>query len=593
VPLFIEELTKTVVESGIVTEAGDHYALAGPMGPLAIPTSLHASLLARLDRLAPTREVVQIGAALGRSFSYELISAVAGMPQQKLDGALEQLANAELIFRRGVPPNAEYTFKHALVQDTTYSTLLRSRRQQLHGRIAATLEGQFTEIIAAQPQVMARHCAEAGFDEKAVGYWLKAGEHSAARSAMVEAVSQLRNGLNLLAVQPESPSRTQQELDLRIALGGALMATEGFAASAVGENYARARDLAELLDRPDYLVPVLYGNSQWHCFRAEWSEALPPAKRLAQIGTARNDDRALLLGGYLQGMARFCLGEFVAARLLFEQCHGLSDPERREMFSGGTPLDLRISTLGWLAVTYTYLGFLDQGRAWTDAALLEARRLKHVYSLVQALIWAGWAELSASSPARVRQHAEEAIALSEEHEFPDWLNWGLIQLGRQASALGQAQEGLGLLTKRLSVLRPTGAVTSIPQALIWLAETYGVLGQPLAGLNCLTEAAQIIEATDERYSEAELHRSRGALLFATGDRAAAEQSYYRAHAVAKRQSAKLFELRAATSLARLWRDQGKRKEARDLLAPVYGWFTEGFDTRDLKEAKGLLEELLL
>ena len=227
VPLFIEELTKTVVESGIVTEAGDHYAVAGPTAPLAIPTSLHASLLARLDRLAPTREVAQIGAALGRSFSYELISAVAGMPQQKLDEALDQLASAELIFRRGMPPDAEYTFKHALVQDAAYSTLLRSRRQQLHARIVTTLEKQFPEVVTAQPALIAHHSTEAGLSEKAVGYWLKAGQQALARSAMTEAVAQLQKGLDLLKSMPDNPARQQQELDLRITLGQALTATKG------------------------------------------------------------------------------------------------------------------------------------------------------------------------------------------------------------------------------------------------------------------------------------------------------------------------------------------------------------------------------
>ena len=222
VPLFIEELTKTVVESGIVTEAGDHYAVAGPTASLAIPTSLHASLLARLDRLAPTREVAQIGAALGRSFSYELISAVAGMPQQKLDEALDQLASAELIFRRGVPPDAEYTFKHALVQDAAYSMLLRGRRQQLHARIVTTLEKQFPEVVSTQPALMAQHSSQADLTEKAVGYWLKAGQQATARSAMTEAVAQLQKGLDLLKSMPDDPSRQQQELELRIALGQAL-----------------------------------------------------------------------------------------------------------------------------------------------------------------------------------------------------------------------------------------------------------------------------------------------------------------------------------------------------------------------------------
>src|SRR5215468_11039457 len=261
IPLFIEELTKAVVESGVLTEAGDGYRVVGPVAPLAIPTTLQASLLARLDRLAPTRELAQTAAALGRTFSHELISTVATMSKPQIDDALAQLANAELIFQRGTPPDAEYTFKHALVQDAAYGTLLRSRRQQLHARIVATLEAQFPEIVTAQPQLMAQHCAEAGLNEKGVGYWLKAGHQAIARSAMTEAESQLRKGLNLLTIlPPDDPSRRQQELDLQIALGPALIATKGSGAPPVGETYARARELAEQLDRPDCLVPLLNGQ---------------------------------------------------------------------------------------------------------------------------------------------------------------------------------------------------------------------------------------------------------------------------------------------------------------------------------------------
>jgi predicted ATPase len=236
VPLFIEELTKSVVESGILTESGDRYAAAEPVTSIAIPTSLHGSLLARLDRLAPTREVAQIGAALGRAFTHELISAVAQMSHQKLDDALDQLVVAELIFRRGTPPDAEYTFKHALVQEAAYSTLLRSQRQQIHSRIAATLENQFPEVVAGQPALLAQNCIEAGLVENAIGYWLKAGQQSVARSAMAEAVAQLQKGLDLLAELPETPSRQLQELNLRFALGPALIGIKGYAAPEVGAD---------------------------------------------------------------------------------------------------------------------------------------------------------------------------------------------------------------------------------------------------------------------------------------------------------------------------------------------------------------------
>ena len=329
VPLFIEELTKTVVESGIVTEAGDRYALAGPMGPLAIPTSLQASLLARLDRLAPTRDVAQIGAALGRSFSHELISAVAQMPQNRVDDALEQLVNAELIFRRGTPPDAEYTFKHALVQDAAYSTLLRSRRQLLHGRIATTLESEFPEVVTGEPALMARHSSEAGLNEKAVGYLYKAGQQAFARSALTEAVAQLQRGLELLTTMPDNPSHQQQELDLRTTLGQALIATKGWASPLVGETYARARLLVERLDRPDYLFPPLVGQLAFHFARSEQKLALALAQQMEEIGKARNDAGMLLMGRIGRGSICFNSGEFVTARVVFEQCYAMNNPSDR------------------------------------------------------------------------------------------------------------------------------------------------------------------------------------------------------------------------------------------------------------------------
>jgi predicted ATPase len=595
VPLFIEELTKTVLESGIVTEAGDHYAVAGPMAPLAIPTSLHASLLARLDRLAPTREVAQIGAALGRSFSYELINAVAGMPQQKLHEGLDQRASAELIFRRGVPPDAEYTFKHALVQDAAYSTLLRSRRHQLHGRIATTLENQFPEIVAAQPALMAQHSTEAGHSEKAVGYWLKAGQQAIARSAMTEAVAQLQKGLDLLTSTPDNSARQWQELDLRLTLGRAMMATKGHGAPLVGETYARARLLAERLDRSDYLLPLLYGQWAFDTARSEQKLALSFAQQTEEIGKARNDPAMLLMGQLWRGIIRFYGGEFVTARLVFEQCYAMNKPADRSANRAACETvaaeDPHVMILIYLALSLAYLGHIDAARSRAREALSEANQPGHVYSLALASVWASWIECAVGSPYDIGRHAEEAVSLSSEHGFPFWLAWGLLYRGWSMTSLGTSEEGYGLIAKGFAQHCATGAVVSQAFAPILLAEACAKLGRTTEGLNYLTEAEQIIETANDRYHEAELHRTRGDLLNATGDQVAAEGSYHQALGVARRQSAKLFELRATTGLARLWRDQGKRAEARELLAPIYGWFTEGFDTPILQDAKALLDEL--
>jgi class 3 adenylate cyclase/tetratricopeptide (TPR) repeat protein len=588
VPLFIEELTKAVLESGILTETDDCYAVTGAVAPLAIPTTLHASLLARLDRLAPTREVAQIAAALGRQFSHELISAVATMPKQHLDDALAMLVRAELIFRRGTPPDAEYTFKHALVQDAAYGTLLRSRRQQLHARIAATLEDQFPEMAVGKPALLAGHYAEAGMADEAVGCWLKAGQQALERSAMTEAVAQLQKGLDLLAGLSEAPWRRQHELDLQVALVPALTGTKGYSAFEVAEAIARARTLAQQIDRPEHLVPLLLSQSAFHLLRSQHKLALSIAEEIEEIGERRNDVVTQSLGLRAKGWACWYLGEFVAARALLEQGLDLAGPAHRVV--SGKLTDPYAEMLAHLAMTLLYLGYIDRARSRMKEALSEARRLGHAHMLADVLAQALAVDGITGSP-EMQRHVEELLALSTEHGFPLFLGFATTQRGWSLTVLGQAQEGLPLLTQGLEAVRATGAVAGTPATLIGLAVAYAMLGQPVEGLKCLAEAAQIIETTEERVFEAALHRVRGELFNATGNQTAAEQSYHQALAVAARQSAKLLELGAAISLARLWRDQGKGTEARSLLAPIFDWFAEGFDTPVLKEAKALLEQL--
>jgi tetratricopeptide (TPR) repeat protein len=529
-----------------------------------------------------------VAAVLGRSFAYEFISAVTAMPRQKLEDALAQLVGAELIFQRGSPPDAEYTFKHALVQDAAYGTLLRSRRQQLHASIAATLEDDFPEIAATQPALLARHFAEAGLAERAVVYWLKAGQQALARSTMTEAVAQLQKGLEVLAGLPDGPWRRRQELDLRIALRPALAATKGASAPEAGETIARARVLAEQTDRPGDLPPLLFGQWSYHLMRAENKLALALAEQLERSGEARNDVRTQLLGRLAQGWTRLQIGQFVGARHVLEQCHALADPIYRDI--GGGLSDPYATMLANLAVSLAHLGYIDQARSRLNEALSEARRLRQTQTLALVLVFAAAID-SLTRSSEMQTHSEELLSLTTEHGLSFYMGSAMAFRGLSLIAIGQVQEGLTLLAQGLAAVRATGTVAGTPGALIALADGYGKLGQPLEGMNYLAEAAQIIETTELRAGEASLHRMRGELLNAIGDRTAAEQSYRQALALAERQRAKLAELMAATSLARLWRDQGKRTEARNLLSPIYRWFTEGFDTPVLKEAKALLEQL--
>jgi len=582
VPLFVEELTKSVLESGAQAPAS---LSSLPHPALSVPATLHASLIARLDRLGPAaKDVAQTSAAIGREFEYGLLAFVADLTEPELRDALDRLTNSGLLFVRGTPPEASYIFKHALVRDAAYGTSLRSRRLLLHGRIVTTLEDRFPEIVAAQPALLAQHCAAAELAEKAVAYWLKAGRHALAGSAMTEAIAQLRKGLAVLAGLPDGPWRRQQELDLQIALGAALSASKGYSAADVGESLARARTLSEQIDRPERPLPLIV-RFTFHSVRAEHRLALSVGEQFEQIGKARNDAPAQLLGHRLQGVTRLFLGEFVAARALLERCVGLDDLAHR----GGPSVDPYATTLTWLALTLAILGYIDQARSRMDEALSEARRLRHVHTLTQALSVANCIDWLTCSPIR---HAEEALALSTEHRFPFYLGLSLAFRGRSLIVLGQAREALVPLTEGLAEWRAGGCLAYTPMLITWLAEVYAMLPRPAEELNCLAEAARIVETTDERFLEAELlYRVPGNLLKAKGDQSGAERHYRQAIAVGERQEAKLFQLRALVSLARLWRDQGKRAEARDLLSPIYNWFTEGFDTSVLKDAKALLDEL--
>jgi tetratricopeptide (TPR) repeat protein len=579
VPLFVEELTKAVLESGV---HGAAVLSSAPQQTLSVPATLHASLMGRLDRLGPrAKEVAQTGAAIGREFGYRLLASTIDLPEPELLQALDRLTTSGLLFSRGTPPQSNYTFKHALVQDATYGTLLHGRRQQMHLRLVATLEDRFPEIVSAQPALLAQHCATAGLTEKAADYCLKAGHQAVVSSAMTEAITQLRKGLGL----PDCPARQQQELDLRIVFSRALMAVRGFSAADVDENPAQAQALAEQLNRANDLVPLMSHNWMFRLGRSEHRLGLRLIEQIELIGESQNDDYTKCMLCSMRGTTFYYLGNFVAARAHLEQSVGYADLSR----PGLRGVELWAAVLSFLALSLAILGYIEQGRSQMEQALSQARRRGHVLTLVYVL---QFSTLFAGLIRSPTAHIEELLALSTEHGLQHYLVTGMVCRGRSLVVIGRAQEGLALLKQGwLAELNRIGLVLGMSSLLTWFAEAHVMLGQHAEALNCLAEAARTVETTDERVNEASLHRVWVDLLNSKGDQPAAEDHYRQAIAVAERQSARLFQVRASVSLALLWRDQGKRAEARDLLGPIYQWFTEGFDAPDLRDAKALLDEL--
>jgi class 3 adenylate cyclase/predicted ATPase len=587
VPLFMEELTKTVLESGLLRAVGDRYELTGPIPSIAIPATVHDSLMARLDRLAPVREVAQTAAAIGRRFSFQLLSAVSHLEVEELCQALDQLTDAELIFCRGSPPHAIYTFKHALVQDAAYQSLLRSRRAVLHARILAALEQDSPEIKELEPELFAHHATQAGKVEEAVRYWHAAGERALERSANAEAVGHLTKGLELLREFPDPTLRGALELSLRLTLGPALIATKGQTAGAVGENYNRARQLAGEIGEDTQTFRALFGLWQFHLLRAELHTARELSEQCAAMARERDDPELLIGSCRALGAAQYYLGEFVAARATLEEGVALAKRLPRRCHPYAFLADPRVNCRTYLSRTLWTLGYPDQAAALGDEALVLAEASQHAFTLANNLGLIAGLQVSLRDVGRAARLAELLIELSSEQGFPYWLANGLLWRGWARVGRGEIEAGIADLHDSVARFRAHGNAITVAHGLNMLADAYRQAGRAEEGLEVLAE----LEPRDERRHAAESRRLEGDLLALTGQAEAADDRYRLALAIAREQSAKAFELRAATSRARLLRAQDRRAEARDLLAPVYGWFTEGFATPDLKDASALLDDL--
>jgi class 3 adenylate cyclase/predicted ATPase len=593
VPLFVEELTKAVLESGLIQDAGDRYELIGPLPPLAIPSTLHDSLLARLDHLAPVKELAQIGAAIGREFSHALLAAVADRPETELQAALDRLVSSELVFHRGTPPETIYSFKHALVQDAAYGTLLKSRRQQLHARIARVLEERFPETVGAQPELLAQHYTAAGLHDQAVDYWHRAGQRASERSADLEAIAHLTKGLKLARTLPDPTQAARQELKLLVALGEPLVAARGFGAPEVGTTYTRALELCRELDNTRHLFPTMWGL--WHFYRGRG--ALRRARDLGDdlMGLAeRYGDPMLLLAAHQAlGHSLYHLGELSAALSHLEQARAGLDPKLdrspylRYGIVPGVQSTARLAQLLWC------LGYPDQALRRSREAVESARELAHLHSLACSMYFAIRLHLLRRETLTADELAEAALALSTKHGFAFWSSLIVFMQGWSLCQQGRGSEGVARMRTGFADAEATGAKMMRPMFCALLTEGYGQLGQLHEAWRMLSDALGAVEESGQRHYEAEMYRFKGQLHLRESppDVEQAVTCFQRALDIARQQQAKSWELRAAMSLARLWRDQGRPGEAHDLLAPIHGWFTEGFDTADLKDAQALLDEV--
>jgi class 3 adenylate cyclase/predicted ATPase len=599
VPLFVEEVTKAVLEAGSEV-AARRTVPSVPSPSLAVPASLQASLMARLDRLGSAKEVAQIGAAIGREFSYTLLSAVVGKPEPQLASAVDRLIAAGLLFRQGVPPHSSYLFKHALVRDAAYGTLLRELRRALHARIAETLESQFAEITDSQPELLARHCTEAGLIEKAAGFWGKAGRRSLERSALVEAVEQLIRALDQINTVPATPALRREQIELQVALISPLVHVKGHAAPQTQACVEQARLLIEQAEKlgeppedPLLLFSVLFGswvtnygafNGDALCDLAEQSLTL--AERQTTTG-------ALLIAHRMMGLSLMSTGDFLGARAHLDKSVALYDPGEHRRLATRFNADPLVASLSFRSVALWLLGYPVGALVDTSRALKQAREIGSAGTSMTALVWASLVHIECGDYYAANAEAGELAALANEKNASLWKASAVLLQGCLLGSTGDASKAVQMITVGLHELRSTGATIFKPLWTTHLATVYAELGQIDGALRWIGEATTALNSSKETWFQAEVHRVAGeiALKLPKADKAKAEAYFNRALDVARTQQAKSWELRAAMSMARLWRDHGKRNEARELLAPVYGWFTEGFDTLDLKEAKALLDEL--
>jgi len=588
VPLYVEELTKTILESEFLHEEGDRYTLAGSLSDLAIPETLQDSLMARLDRVPTVREIAQLGSVLGREFAYEMLHSLAPHEEPVLQDGLDQLVDNELLYQRGRGRRARYVFKHALIQDAAYQSLLKRTRQQYHHHVAELLKESLPGTAEAQPELLAHHYSEAGYHEQAAKYCRAAGRRAAERSANAESIVHLRHGLESVRMLPDTPDRTQLELEFLTDLGPALITTMGYGARDVKDTYTLAEALCGQTGDMHDRFPVLRGLWNSYLFAAEMGEARERGEELLGLAEDTGDSALVVEAHRVMATVSFAMGNFDDTRTHMERGIDLYDPVEHDGLAYVYGADPSVVCRLYGAKALWMLGFPATAQATMDKALADAEALSHDHTKAFALCYqATLAQFNRDVPL-VREIAEAAIHVASEHSIRQWLSWGTILSGWALALDGEGEGGLARLQEGLDNWREED-LFAVPYFLGLKAEVFERIGRAGEGIGILDDAIELSERGHQEFCLAELHRLRGVLQLREGRTEDAEISLKRALDIARRQNAKSLELRAGICLGRTWMNSPSEEHVVDVLAEVHDWFTEGTDSHDFKEAEELLQ----